>query len=315
MTEGAKREVPKIKDLAAYRALLAPLVKRRVAQEPAVAAYVTIPVPTEEVITAEWDERHLKHYLTVAAEFHHWFMEAKAMAGQRRQNVNLIALLARIGAVEAALNTPEQGSKQVHAYTGGLTSKQRLAIERCVHHVADGHKVILFVRSPASAELFARQLRRRGIDCAVMHGGVSQKERTRALRDDFRLGQVPMLVATLGVAQTGLNIPEADRVIFYGRDWTSKTERQAKARVLRPQQKRPVLVEYLHLPGSLDDYMAQMVAFKGNAADAGLDWASPEFDDVEFLHLDTLLGRFCEQLAALPGCKPHELRERLAAAA
>jgi hypothetical protein len=315
MTEGAKREVPKIKDLAAYRQMIAPLVKRRVAKEPEVAAFVTIPTPTEEVITAAWDEPHLKFYLTVAEEFRAWFMAARTAAGERRQNVNLIALLARIGAVEAALNTPERGSKHVGCYPGGLTSKQRLAIDLCQRHVADGHKVILFVRSPASAELFARQLRHRGIECAVMHGGVSQKERTRALRDDFRLGQVPVLVATLGVTQTGLNIPEADRVIFYGRDWSSKTERQAKARVLRPQQKRPVHVQLLHLPGSLDVYMAQMVAFKGNAADAGLDWATPEFDEEEFIHLDSLLGRFCEKLAGLLGCKPHELRERLGMAA
>jgi hypothetical protein len=314
MSQGAKREVPKIKNLAAYRAMIAPLVKRRVAQEPEVAAVVTIPTPTEEVLTAEWDEPHLRHYLEVSAEFRQWFMEARTAAGQRRQNVNLIALLARIGAVESALNTPERGSKHVGCYRGGLTSKQRLAIERCVRHAADGHKTILFVRSPASAELFARELRARGIECAVLHGGISQPERTRALRDDFRLGEAPVLVATLGTSETGLNIPEADRIVFYVRDWTAKTERQAKARVLRPQQKRPVHVEYLCLPGSLDIYMAQMVAFKGNAADAGLDWASPEFDDEEFIHLDSILGRYCEAVAALLGCKAGELRERLAAA-
>ena len=58
---------------------------------------------------------------------------------------------------------------------------------------------------------------------------------------------------------------------------------------------------------------AQMVAMKANAADAGLDWATPEFDDVEFIHMDTMLGRFCEDLAKLLGIARQHLREHLAA--
>ena len=44
-------------------------------------------------------------------------------------------------------------------------------------------------------------------------------------------GEVPVLVATKGVARTGLNIPEASRVIFFDRAWTSSTEDQAACRV------------------------------------------------------------------------------------
>jgi hypothetical protein len=56
-----------------------------------------------------------------------------------------------------------------------------------------------------------------------------------------------------------------------------------------------------------------MVAHKRDATNAGLDWGTPTLDDVEFLHLDTLLGRFVEDLAWLMGCRTHEVRDRLAA--
>jgi hypothetical protein len=67
------------------------------------------------------------------------------------------------------------------------------------------------------------------------------------------------------------------------------------------------------LRGSIDDYQEQMVSHKGDAIRAGLDWCTPELDDVEFLHLDTLLGRFVGDLAGLMGCRTHEVRDRLAA--
>ena len=56
-----------------------------------------------------------------------------------------------------------------------------------------------------------------------------------------------------------------------------------------------------------------MVTHKRSAISAGLDWCTPELDDVEFLHLDTILGRFVEDLAELMGCRTYEVRDRLAA--
>ncbi|WP_295430274.1 hypothetical protein [uncultured Thiodictyon sp.] len=71
--------------------------------------------------------------------------------------------------------------------------------------------------------------------------------------------------------------------------------------------------EFVHLRGSIDDYQGQMVTHKRSTINAGLDWCTPELDDVEFLHLDTILGRFVEDLEGLMGCRTHEVRDRLAA--
>ena len=188
-------------------------------------------------------------------------------------------------------------------------------VERIKEVVATGQKVLTFCHSPKAVQRFAAELEKASIPTVVLHGEISQKQRTHDLRAEFRFGDTPALLATHGVARTGLNIPEASWVIFYDRDWSSTVERQAKARVLRPQQKNPVTVEYFMLPGSVDTYQAQMVEFKGEAADSGLDWATPTHSPSDFLHLDTVLGRFVDDIAKQLGVTRHEVRDYLRKAA
>jgi len=95
---------------------------------------------------------------------------------------------------------------------------------------------------------------------------------------------------------------------------TKREEAQSIARLLRPQQTREVLVERIHIKGSIDEYQAQMCAHKSDAARAGLDYGSPQMADTAYEHLETILGRFCEQLAKLRGCQRHDLRKSLQAA-
>ncbi len=62
----------------------------------------------------------------------------------------------------------------------------------------------------------------------------------------------------------------------------------------RPEQTDEVTVDYLHLPGSIDVYMAQVVEWKLAAADAGLDWGNMATSGDEFMHLDNVLVQFCK---------------------
>jgi len=314
MQAGAKREVPKIANLPLYRDMLAPLVKRRVVKEPEVAKHVQIPTPVETVINVPWSNRHLGHYLDVAENFAAWYRNAQEKAGKRKSCVNLVALLARIGAIETTCNVP-QCEVDGFCYTGGETSKQRFAVEHLSKLVGEGHKVIVYVKRPHLLEVIGRRLDAEGIPSVMMHGGIAIEERTKNLREQFRFGSVQVLLATLGCVQTGLNIPEATRIVYLSRDWSAKTERQANARALRPQQKNVVGIDYIHLPGYIDDYQHQMVSFKADAADSGLDWATPLHEDDEFEHLDTILGRFVTDIAKLRGVNTRELRESLATTA
>lgn len=308
LREGAKREVPKISNLIEYRAMLAPHLKRRVSAEPEVRDNVKIPVPQEIVHTLEWEMDHLSHYLTVADEFAQW------MDHEKSNKKNLLVILLRFQAVLRALNMPQKPAKHVRATYHGVTSKQRFLVDRLEALAAQSKKTLLYVHSPDLAKFLASRLEAQtGIDAVLLHGTMSIAKRHQELRERFKVGSCPVAIATFGVTQAGHNIPQADHVILGNRDWTAKVERQSIARALRPETDHDVTVEYAHLVGSADDYMAQAVRFKAAAADCGLDWATPEFEEEDFLHIDTILGQFCEALASRRGMKAHELREQLKA--
>jgi hypothetical protein len=303
LSQGAKREVPKINNLPEFRISLAPFFKRRVMSEPDVAKFVSIPRHTQTTQTVPWDSAHFDYYVRIAKDFADWYRKTHQTAAASRTNVNLIALLARIGAVETACNHPAAGVDGFGTY-GRPTSKQRKVLDRALEFVAEGHKTIIYAKSPALLERLAAEAAARGVDSVVIHGGKDIKARTAELNERFRFGPVPLLFASLGTTQTGLNLWQASRVLFLSRDWRAITERQALARVLRPQQKNKVLAEFYHLAGSIDEYQAQLVAFKGDAADSALDWAAPTKADSEFLHIDQILGAFCKGISELERAAP-----------
>lgn len=309
LQEGAKREIPKIAHLAQYRAAIAPHVKRRLAKEPDVAPFVKIRDPEEIVTTVDFERRHLAFYLKAAEDFAAYYRQAHR---DEHKHLNLVALLARIGAVRMAANFPQHGIEGIGTL-GGLTAKQLLAVERLSQLTAEGHKTILFAQNPGVLEILARALTARGLEAVLFHGNIPVTQRTRALNTRFRYGPAPILLATYGVSKKGLNLWQADWALLYDRQWTDADEAQAIRRLCRPQQTRPVTAERLHHRGSIDEYMGQMVAFKREAAHTGLDWGTPALDGVEYLHLDTLLGRFCDDLAERFGVKRRDLREALAA--
>lgn len=308
LKSGGKREVPKIGNLDAYRAMLAPHVKRRLVKEPDVAKFINIKDPIEQKIIVPWDNKHLLHYMVVAEEFAQWYMDFRDRSGMKGNN--LIAVLARIQAVHFAANYPQQ-IRDGHKPFNGLTSKQRAAIDKLEELTLAGHKTIFYAHNPGLIEIVSRELNKRGIDNMTLHGGKPISARTKELNERFRFGDCPNLLATLGTVQAGLNLWQADTGLFYDRDWAAKTEMQALRRMLRPQQTKQVVAYYMELQGSIDSYQDQMVSFKKITAQAGLDWGAPETDSVEFLHLDTILGRFCADIAKMRGIESYKLKEYL----
>lgn len=310
LREGAKREIPAIRNVQAYRDMIAPYMKRRVITEPDVQMHVKIPKAKEKITEVPWDEKHLAHYLTVCDEFASWFDREDA------QKKNLMVILLRFQAVLRALNIPQLKSKHVQAQYHGVTSKQRYIVERAVELTGKKRKTLVFVQSPDLAHLLAHRVAAEcGIKPLVIHGGMSIAERYELLRDRYRRGDQAVVMATFGVTQAGLNLPETQNVIMGSRMMTAKAERQAIARALRPETQGDVEVEYVHIAGSADEYLHQMVQWKGAALDEALDWATPTFEGEEYQHMDTIIGRFVKDLAERRGMKVGEFRELLKDAA
>lgn len=307
LSEGAKREIPRIANLEAYRTMVAPLIKRRVVEEPEVREWITIPKESREIVEVPWDHGHLSYYLKVVEDFSSYWHQINQ--DSTRKN-NLIAILAKIRAVSFASDFPQYGVEGFGAYMP-LTSKQRWVLDELERLAASGKKTILYAENPKQVELLHDHLQRRGVDAMCFHGGIAIKKRTKELNERFRFGDCPVLLATLGTTQKGLNLWQASEVILLSRSWSSTTEEQAIHRVLRPQQKNPVRVRYVHLAGGIDIYKNQLVEFKRDTAAAGLDWATPETEDADFLHLTTVIGRFVDDMARLHNVASHDVRKLL----
>ncbi|OGU23761.1 MAG: hypothetical protein A2580_17920 [Hydrogenophilales bacterium RIFOXYD1_FULL_62_11] len=316
MQVGAKRQVPKIAQLDRLRAWSAPLLKRRHETEPMVAAHFHVPEPTVYTTTLDWDDAHLAHYIKVADEFANWFRDAYKDASNQGRNLNLIALLARIGAVERACNIPQRASTskvRVLPYAG-LTSKQRYVLDRLATLTEQGHKTVCYVDGPTAVRLFVAELAKRGIEAVPFHGDEPIKARTRRMNERFRKGPAPVLVASRDTIQNGFNLWQADRAILACRSWTHTQEDQLMRRLLRPQQTRDVEIELVNMRGSIDEYQAQMTQMKGDCAGAALDFLTPSTDNDEFIHLDQILNRMVADLAERSGFEAHEYRKQLQAA-
>lgn len=303
---GAKREIPKIKDIAGFRSMVAPLLKRRVLEEPDVRKYVHIPKARRDVSIIEWDLPHLERYVRISDHFVHWYKELQKKPEWERKQINLIAILAKLQGVFDACNFPQKATAEEEPYLP-LSSKQRYALNRLEEFTRTGHKTIFFAQSPDVLGLFEKWLGERGIESVLFHGGVAISKRVRDMDQKFRKGSVPVLLASKGCLQTGYNLYQADRAIFYDRAWTPKVEQQAAARMLRPQQKNLVEIEFLELEGSIDMYQRQMCEFKETTNRAGLDYGEDTTNSKDFLHIEAILAKFVEDFEAKYGVK---LRDR-----
>ena len=74
-------------------------------------------------------------------------------------------------------------------------------------------RALLFVRTKRRAERIVRSLRTEGTSASLLHGGLTQPARQRALAD-FRQGRVGLLVAT-DIAARGIDVDGVDVVIHY----------------------------------------------------------------------------------------------------
>jgi hypothetical protein len=305
MEDGAKREVPLIADVPGFRKVVAHVIKRRVTDEPEVARFVKIPVPTRVIESVEWDAGHFAYYHETAQTFIRWYQaEQERLAKERGEDkdakaVRMIAILQNLIAVYQAANYPQGGVGGQPEWDGGDTSKQRRAVDIAAQWVGEGHKVITYSRSPRLATHLAVRLRARDIDVVEFHGGIPVSKRVDALDKRFRDGKAQVLAATKGCLQTGYNLACASRVLHVDGEWTPSVVQQADARVLRPQQRRDVEIRYLDLRGSIDDYQRQMVEQKGLTMSAGLDYGAGPGPDAEFKHLDHILGQFISDFAEL----------------
>jgi SWI/SNF-related matrix-associated actin-dependent regulator 1 of chromatin subfamily A len=88
---------------------------------------------------------------------------------------------------------------------------------------------------------------------AVVTGEVNINKREARI-ENFQRGGTRILVMNIQTA-VGYNLDKATRALFLETSWSPKDNSQAQDRIHRRTSKEPVLIEYLALDESLDDYV------------------------------------------------------------
>jgi superfamily II DNA/RNA helicase len=97
--------------------------------------------------------------------------------------------------------------------------------------VAGPGRTLLFVRTQRNADRLVRQFANEGVDAGVLHGGMSQPKRERALAA-FANGRAPVLVAT-NIAARGIHVDDIQTVIHHDPPEDAKTYLHRSGRTAR----------------------------------------------------------------------------------
>jgi SWI/SNF-related matrix-associated actin-dependent regulator 1 of chromatin subfamily A len=111
-----------------------------------------------------------------------------------------------------------------------------------------------------------------GDKAALIHGQVSTANRQKAI-DDLKNGKAKIGLFSIGAGAMGIDGLQhsIDTVIFLDRYWVPSTHEQAEDRLYRTGQTKQVSCFYITCEGTIDEYMATLLAEKQEMIDKVVD--------------------------------------------
>jgi SNF2 family DNA or RNA helicase len=266
------REMPKIKDIRKWHAMLAPKMIRRTRDEPDVTKSIKIPDAKIEELIIKPDAAQIAHYKKWLDEFATWFRQQLELEKEGGHKIDQMIILAHLTKLQFASTIPQSPSTNFTGFewTGDLTTKQAKTMEIIKEAIANKEKIIVYSERPEFQKFIQMELKKLSIASHVFIGEQGIEDRNDLL-DDFKNNGTDVLLATTTCGGTGLNIPEANVVVIADTSWTPARQIQAYSRILRPQQKKQPRIFLLRCDGTIDMYMRQLMNAKTNAINQGID--------------------------------------------
>ena len=112
-----------------------------------------------------------------------------------------------------AVTPPSTPAEKIRQSVRFVDSKQKVGLLADSVNRPDHGRVLVFTRTKRGADRVVRDLDRRKIGAAAIHGNKSQSQRVRAL-NGFKDGSTPILVAT-DIAARGIDVDGIDLVVNY----------------------------------------------------------------------------------------------------
>lgn len=150
-----------------------------------------------------------------------------------------------------------------------ITGKEEALDIHLEHHKATKKPLVIFAALRPSVEHIAEICRRQHLRVGVIHGGVPAKRRFE-IDEQFRLGELDIVVATAATAGVGFNWGHVDHIIFMSLDYMDSNFVQAYRRAIRGKRDKPLLITIMEYENSMDQKIFAIVERKsalGNAVD------------------------------------------------
>lgn len=121
--------------------------------------------------------------------------------------------IVRQNAIRIQLSPKDPVAKKITHYVAFIEmDDKRFFLERVVNENPDA-KILAFVRTKVRAERVQKAMGRAGIEAITIHSDKDQEERN-AILDQFRTGEVNLLIAT-DITARGIDIPDVEIVVNY----------------------------------------------------------------------------------------------------
>jgi len=133
----------------------------------------------------------------------------------------------------------------------------------------------------------------------VIMGGIDEKEKAQIV-DDFQEGLIPVVVASITAAGTGITLTRSSDALFVETDWTPALVQQAEDRVHRIGSSKPVSITTMVSPGTLDEQVQKVLANKGEVLTSLMgsdqDVSVVEFEDDESVAPSAIVAEIAERV-------------------
>lgn len=123
-------------------------------------------------------------------------------------------------------------------------------------------KLVIFATYRATIEMLMRELGRRGIQAACIHGDVAQNLRAKHI-DDFQTGSLQVLVLQPQSSAHGITLTAASTVVWFSLIPSNELFQQGNARIVRAGQTRKTLI-IMFASTKAEKHIAKILENKGD---------------------------------------------------
>lgn len=168
-------------------------------------------------------------------------------------------------------------------------SSRVTALLSAMSQIPDDEKIIVFSHFVSFLRYIERVFESKGITSLMLHGGMTEKARNRAVQNFQKLDHHPrVLLASIQACGFGLNITRASRVFVMDPSWNPSTEEQAVNRAYRIGQTRPVIVTHFVTENTVEANIKELQEEKRKLTE--MCYGARELERLSFDQIRRLFG-------------------------